>query len=133
MAYAALLWQMWMRRRPAGRARLAQIEGFQLMQSRLANAVRPGAALALVPAVALALALAAGPARAQSASKSPPPPPLPGESHTLQDALAAAYANNPTLQAARAQLRATDEGVPSALAGWRPMPASARRPRILIA
>ena len=39
---------------------------------------------------------------------------------TLNDALAAAYANNPTLQAARAQLRATDEGVPQALAGWRP-------------
>lgn len=39
---------------------------------------------------------------------------------TLQDALTAAYANNPTLQAARAQLRATDEGVPQALAGWRP-------------
>ena len=39
---------------------------------------------------------------------------------TLQDALAAAYANNPTLQAARAQLRATDEGVPQALGGWRP-------------
>ena len=39
---------------------------------------------------------------------------------TLQDALAAAYSNNPTLQAARAQLRATDEGVPQALAGWRP-------------
>ena len=39
---------------------------------------------------------------------------------TLQDALAAAYSNNPTLQAARAQLRATDEGVPQALSGWRP-------------
>ncbi|MGI4797546.1 MAG: TolC family protein, partial [Janthinobacterium lividum] len=39
---------------------------------------------------------------------------------TLQDALAAAYSNNPTLQAARAQLRATDETVPQALAGWRP-------------
>ena len=39
---------------------------------------------------------------------------------TLQDSLAAAYSNNPTLQAARAQLRATDEGVPQALAGWRP-------------
>ncbi len=39
---------------------------------------------------------------------------------TLQDALTAAYANNPALQAARAQLRATDEGVPQALAGWRP-------------
>ena len=39
---------------------------------------------------------------------------------TLQDALGAAYSNNPTLQSARAQLRATDEGVPQALAGWRP-------------
>ena len=39
---------------------------------------------------------------------------------TLQDALSAAYSNNPTLQGARAQLRATDEGVPQALAGWRP-------------
>ena len=47
-----------------------------------------------------------------------------GQAHaqprTLQDALASAYSNNPTLQAARAQLRATDEGVPQALAGWRP-------------
>ena len=39
---------------------------------------------------------------------------------TLQDALSAVYSNNPSLQAARAQLRATDEGVPQALAGWRP-------------
>ena len=39
---------------------------------------------------------------------------------TLQEALAAAYSNNPTLLAARAQLRAVDEGVPQALAGWRP-------------
>ena len=39
---------------------------------------------------------------------------------TLQEALAAAYSNNPTLQAARAQLRSVDEGVPQALAGWRP-------------
>ena len=42
------------------------------------------------------------------------------QSRTLQEALAAAYANNPNLQAARAQLRSVDEGVPSALAGWRP-------------
>ncbi len=39
---------------------------------------------------------------------------------TLQDALAAAYSNNPTLQTARAQLRSIDENVPQALAGWRP-------------
>ncbi len=42
------------------------------------------------------------------------------EPRTLQEALAAAYANSPTLQAARAQLRSTDEQVPQALAGWRP-------------
>ncbi|MBO0710521.1 MAG: TolC family outer membrane protein [Acetobacteraceae bacterium] len=39
---------------------------------------------------------------------------------TLAEALAAAYSNNPTLQAARAQLRSVDENVPQALAGWRP-------------
>jgi outer membrane protein len=39
---------------------------------------------------------------------------------TLESALAQAYRNNPTLNAARAQLRATDEGVPTALANYRP-------------
>ena len=39
---------------------------------------------------------------------------------TLAEALASAYANNPTLNAQRASLRATDEGVPQALAGYRP-------------
>ena len=39
---------------------------------------------------------------------------------TLNAALAQAYANNPTLQQQRANLRATDENVPAALAGWRP-------------
>jgi len=39
---------------------------------------------------------------------------------TLEDALAAAYINNPTLQSARAQLRQTDELVPQALSNWRP-------------
>ena len=57
-------------------------------------------------AVGALIGLAAGAAQAQP--------------RTLQDALAAAYSNNPTLQSARAQLRATDEGVPQALAGWRP-------------
>lgn len=42
------------------------------------------------------------------------------QSRTLQEALAAAYSNNPSLQASRAQLRAVDENVPTALAGWRP-------------
>jgi outer membrane protein len=40
--------------------------------------------------------------------------------HTLQEALMAAYSNNPTLLTERAKLRATDEQVPQALAGWRP-------------
>ena len=44
----------------------------------------------------------------------------PAAAQPLQEALAAAYANNPTLQAARARMRATDENVPQALAGWRP-------------
>lgn len=39
---------------------------------------------------------------------------------TLQDALGLTYSTNPGLQASRAQLRATDETVPQALAGWRP-------------
>lgn len=39
---------------------------------------------------------------------------------TLQEALVATYSYNPALLAARASLRATDEGVPQALAGWRP-------------
>lgn len=38
----------------------------------------------------------------------------------LNEALAQAYAGNPTLEAARASLRAVDETVPEALSGWRP-------------
>jgi outer membrane protein len=43
-----------------------------------------------------------------------------GAPRTLAEALAATYANQPALQAERAKLRATDENVPQALAGWRP-------------
>jgi outer membrane protein len=39
---------------------------------------------------------------------------------TLDEALARAYLTNPTLLAARAALRATDEGVGQALSRWRP-------------
>lgn len=39
---------------------------------------------------------------------------------SLTDALATAYSNNPTLLSQRASQRATDEGVPQALSGWRP-------------
>ncbi len=44
----------------------------------------------------------------------------PAMAQTLNESLAAAYANNPTLQAERANLRSVDENVPQALAGWRP-------------
>ena len=39
---------------------------------------------------------------------------------SLSEALADAYATNPTLDAARAELRAVNEGAPQALANWRP-------------
>jgi outer membrane protein len=75
------------------------------------------------------------PARAQTAPQTPvrsaPLPPKPpgakpgaagtiGLPHTLAEALAATYSYQPALQAERAKLRATDENVPQALAGWRP-------------
>lgn len=44
----------------------------------------------------------------------------PAVAETLQEALSKAYLNNPTLEAARAELRATDELVPQALSGYRP-------------
>jgi outer membrane protein len=44
----------------------------------------------------------------------------PVHAETLTEALSTAYLYNPQLLAQRAQLRATDEGVPQALAGWRP-------------
>lgn len=40
--------------------------------------------------------------------------------HTLEEALATAYLTNPDLQQERATLRATDENVSTARAGWRP-------------
>jgi len=39
---------------------------------------------------------------------------------TLEDALSAAYLNNPRLLGSRAELRATNEAVPQARSGWRP-------------
>jgi outer membrane protein len=67
---------------------------------RAARASRRSAALA----AALAILSPAGAGRAES----------------LQDALTAAYGDNPTLLAERAQLEGTNEGVPQALANWRP-------------
>jgi outer membrane protein len=61
-----------------------------------------GAAWALIAAIALT---------AISASAS---------AQTLEQAITAAYVNNPTLNAQRAAVRATDENVPKALSGYRP-------------
>src|SRR4029453_5271970 len=80
-------------------SRVAMRHRLQSIQSR--HPMREGIGAALF---ACALALSAMPAAAQS----------------LNDALAGAYQTNPVLQAARAQLRATDELVPEALSGWRP-------------
>jgi outer membrane protein len=45
---------------------------------------------------------------------------VPASAQTLEAALAYAYQNNPALNAQRALVRATDEAVPQALAGYRP-------------
>jgi outer membrane protein len=45
---------------------------------------------------------------------------VPAKAQTLDQALSAAYRNNPTLNSQRAATRATDEYVPIALAGYRP-------------
>ncbi len=45
---------------------------------------------------------------------------FPAFAQTMESALAQAYQNNPQLSAQRALVRATDEGVPQALAGYRP-------------
>ena len=93
-----------------------RLAGREQIAGRLGRAVlaEGSAAAPRVPtwvrsAVATGFALAAGVAGPASA-----------QIHTLQDALASAYENNPQIQAGRAQLRSTDEGVPQALAGWRP-------------
>jgi TolC family type I secretion outer membrane protein len=79
------------------------------MLSRRARLFRPVVrSLSVPPLAALALALVVSQAETARAAD------------TLTDALAKAYDNNPQLQAARAQLRATDEGVPQAKSGWRP-------------
>jgi len=48
------------------------------------------------------------------------PPLAPARAQTLAQSLATAYETNPTLLAARAELRAVNEGVPQAVSGWRP-------------
>jgi len=74
------------------------------------------------PAAAPAAAQAPRPAR--PAARQAPAPTVAISAavgpRTLHEALAAAYSSNPSLQASRAKLRATDESVPQALSGWRP-------------
>jgi outer membrane protein len=85
--------------------------------------------------IGIGTVLAASPAFGQAPASRPAPAPAarsvpatkvlaaprePGVPRTLAEALAATYANQPALQAERAKLRATDENVPQALAGWRP-------------
>ena len=79
------------------------------MMSR-SNTALFGAAAALLGTTTLAANAIADPA-------TDPPLLVP---HTLEQALAQAYLTNPQLQAERANLRSIDEGVPTALAGWRP-------------
>ncbi|MCB1478329.1 MAG: TolC family outer membrane protein [Rhodobiaceae bacterium] len=45
---------------------------------------------------------------------------LPARAETMMSAMSYAYSSNPTLNAARAEARAVDEGVAQALSGWRP-------------
>jgi outer membrane protein len=75
-----------------------------------------------VPSVKVAQATPVAPPKASAAQALVASQPLamPVMPRTLAEALAATYANQPALQAERAKLRATDEGVPTALAGWRP-------------
>ena len=57
---------------------------------------------------------------AQSIPRAPSPRPQTVGPHTLTEAMAATYTFQPALLAERAKLRATDESVPQALAGWKP-------------
>jgi len=47
-------------------------------------------------------------------------PAVPARADTLRSALVQAYRSNPSLNAQRASVRATDENVPQALSGYRP-------------
>jgi outer membrane protein len=110
------------------RARMIQAGLFRT--TLLATAVICGVAPALDSA--LAQTAATPPPRARRAPVPPPQvnavparreatAPMPvGTPRTLVEALAATYMNDPQLLAERAKLRATDENVPTALAGWRP-------------
>jgi outer membrane protein len=103
--------------------------GAAMAQSQMAPVpLTPDAGPKPVPFVPKAPPADAKPAKAVKAAaarpQAPKSPEMNGNSshvpHTLAEALATTYSNQPALQAERAKLRATDENVPAALAGWRP-------------
>jgi len=79
---------------------------------RLADVWKFGCATLLMAGSALAASPTSTPVAPTGSAASIPT--------SLQDALVEVYSTNPTLLAQRASLRATDEDVPQALAGWRP-------------
>ncbi len=111
MARAATLWQMLRtgQERPGRGDTVCHTDGRAAQNVRVESMLSRYARAGMATLFAIG-ALGSGAAQAQ-------PPRLP---NTMQEALAAAYANNPTLLAFRAQLRATDENVAAALSGWRP-------------
>lgn len=76
------------------------------MAVRIGGTRGTGGALAMLAGVIAAAAFLTAPGTASA--------------ETLTDALVETYRTNPTLEAQRAALRATDEAVPQALSGWRP-------------
>lgn len=67
----------------------------------------------VLAALALGAVTAGGPVRAQEAASTP--------TVTLREALQRTYEDNPTLAAARAEFRATEELLPQAQAWWKPV------------
>ena len=76
---------------------------------RSMKAVRQGGVLAGAPVILLGAIFLAGAGSQPAAAQS------------LNEALIQTYQSNPTLSAARAELRATNERVPQALSNWRPL------------
>ncbi len=95
----------------------------QPLSTPLQGVSRPANSTRVAQAQVLPAPASRTPVRAKPGTRMPPISPSAGVAsvpHTLIEALAATYSNQPALQAERAKLRATDENVPAALAGWRP-------------
>ncbi len=103
---------------PVSQGARAQMGGAQAPGSTQTGGTQAGGTQTSAPPVRLQVV--SGKPGARAAADAQPASFGTARIRTLTDALAASYANNPALQAERARLRATDEGVPQALAGWRP-------------